>query len=457
MAAAFQAIAQVLSLRIVDSLVEGTLICVFAALLFHLAGRKNAGSRFSYWFSTLLAIATVPMIQSGWWFQGSINAASRSAITLPESFAGYVLCVWAMISSWYLVGIGRGLWQIHLLRKNCNLLDDSALNSLLRETHERYRAKRRVTLCASDQVRVPIAIGLLKPAIVFPQWALQELSPTELNQILLHELEHLRRHDNWTNLAQQLVKAVLFFHPAVWWIERKLALEREMACDDLVIAETSNPRAYAECLARLAEKSFLLRSLELAHAALGRIRQMSARITRILDRNRTARDPGSWQPAVLLVGVFAVGCVAWSSRAPRLVSFERPLVRLAAAEAATTTTLTAGDRTKPSTTAADRTLTALSAAQRSEQTRGTKRPNENLSTVPAVAARASQTKEAGNIIRVVRATSTDVPIVETYYVFYEGPDGDTEIQRVYQIRMLRLTVFQTVVSRPTHQIPRQET
>jgi len=456
MATAFEAIAQVLSLRIVDSLVEGTLICVFAALLFYMAGRKNAGSRFSFWFSTLLAIATVPMIRSGWWSHGSINGASRSAITLPESFAAYVFCVWAVISFWRLLGIGRGLWQIHLLRKNCNLLDDSAVDSLLRETLERYRAKWRVTLYTSDKVRVPIAIGLVKPAIVFPQWALQELSPSELKQILLHELEHLRRLDNWTNLAQQLVTAIFFFHPAVWWIERKLALEREMACDDAVIAETSCPRAYAECLAHLAEKSFLLRSLELAQAALGRIRQMSARIARILDRNRIGQDHGNWRPAVVLVGLFAAGCAAWSSRAPRLIAFERPIVQVAATE------------TRPKALPASEAIesNAISAAPSVSPVVAARRPGDSriaptrqsLSTITSgVAAPATRTKEAGDMIRMVRAASTDVPILETYYVVYENSEGSTEIQQVYQIRLLRLTVFQTVFSRPTHQIPRQET
>jgi beta-lactamase regulating signal transducer with metallopeptidase domain len=71
----------------------------------------------------------------------------------------------------------------------------------------------------------------------------------------LHELAHLRRYDDWTNLAQKLVKALFFFHPAVWWIEKQVSLEREMACDDAVLAETASPRAYAECLAHLAEKT----------------------------------------------------------------------------------------------------------------------------------------------------------------------------------------------------------
>jgi len=456
MASTFQSIAQMLSQRVVDSLVEGTLICVFAALLFRVAGQKNAGSRFLFWFYTLLAIAAVPLIGS--WSHGVVNGASRSAITLPESFATYVLYAWAIVSAWHLLGIARGVWQIHELRKTCILLDDSTLNSSLRETLMRYRAKRDVALYASDHVRVPIAVGLMKPAIVLPKWALEELAPSELNQILVHELEHLRRRDNWTNLAQQLVKAIFFFHPAVWWIERKLSLEREMACDDAVIAETASPRAYAECLARMAEKSFLLRSLELAHAAVGRLRQMSARITRILDGNRTVIDPGNWRPAVVLVGAFAVGCIAWSSRAPRLVAFEQPTIQMAATETGPTSGLPAHDVTKSTAAATTRSVAPLRVAQRPAKTRGPEHRNDDLAGTRALAARSTApVGDAGNMIRMVRATSTDVPIVETYFVFYEGAEGSLEVQQVQQIRMLRLTILQTVVGHSTHQVPRQQT
>ena len=108
---------------------------------------------------------------------------------------------------------------------------------------------------------------------MIPDWALIELSSSELNQVVLHELAHLRRWDDWTNLAQQIIRALLFFHPAVWWIGKKAELEREMACDDAVLAETESPRAYAECLAHLAERSFVQRSLALAQAAIGRFHQ----------------------------------------------------------------------------------------------------------------------------------------------------------------------------------------
>jgi hypothetical protein len=114
--------------------------------------------------------------------------------------------------------------------------------------------------------------------------------------------------------------ALLFFHPAVWWIEKKLELEREMACDDLVLAKAASPQVYAECLVSLAEKSLLRRGLALAQAAVGRMRHMSLRVAQILDKKR----PGAtrvWRPAPVLLTGMSLACLMVFSGTPRLISF----------------------------------------------------------------------------------------------------------------------------------------
>jgi hypothetical protein len=180
-----------------------------------------------------------------------------------------------------------------------------------------------VELCVSADLRVPTAVGFFKPSVVLPTWALAEFSPAELNAVLLHELAHLRRWDDWTNLAQKVVRAVFSFHPAVWFVENRLSLEREMACDDLVLSQTSNPRAYAECLVSLAEKNFLRRGVALAQAAVGRMRQTSLRVLQILD-GRRSKAVGIWKPAPWVVAGFSVVCLVGAEHAPRLVAFVDP-------------------------------------------------------------------------------------------------------------------------------------
>src|SRR5262249_46472234 len=140
-----------------------------------------------------------------------------------------------------------------------------------------------------------------------------------LKYVLMHQLAHLRRWDDWTNLIQKVVRALLFFHPAVWWIERKLALDREMACDDVVLAESPSARDYAECLANVAEKGFMRRQLAMAQAAVHRMKHLTLRVARILD-DRAPKTTRLWKPAGPLVTAAVGLCAFWTSQAPPLVS-----------------------------------------------------------------------------------------------------------------------------------------
>jgi hypothetical protein len=147
--------------------------------------------------------------------------------------------------------------------------------------------------------------------------------------ILLHEFAHLQRRDDWTNLAQKLLRTLFFFHPAVWWIEKQLCLERELACDDVVLAKTHNPRGYAECLVSLIEKrmqkqgahdSFGRRSMTLAQAVIGHARQISIRLAQILDGRRSA-DTRWLRPSFAAVTAFAGLSLLVMPAAPKLVGF----------------------------------------------------------------------------------------------------------------------------------------
>ena len=325
-----------------NCIIEGVLIGFFAWILLRVIGRRNSGTRFAVWFSALLAIAALPVL--GIATSGPATGRVSSAFTVPGSWALDIFIVWAVIAGVSLLRVGVGLLQLRTLRASCTAIDPATLDPLLQSTLQEFQNVRSVTLCHSDRLHVPTAIGLLRPIVVIPSWALQELSTAELHSILIHELAHLRRWDDWTNLAQQVLKALLFFHPAVWWIENQLALEREMACDDAVLAETGNPRGYAQCLISMAEKSFLRRGLALAQAAVNRMRQTSLRVSQILDINRPSATR-IWKPALYSVAAFFVLCLVSLSHAPELIAFQDRMPDAAVASARSpraTLTSTAG-------------------------------------------------------------------------------------------------------------------
>jgi beta-lactamase regulating signal transducer with metallopeptidase domain len=334
----FHEIARLSALRIVESLAQGTAVTIFAGLFLRIRGGKNASTKFAVWFLALMAIAAFPIFSFLLPQHLAVlkTGQPHAVVTLPESWALYLFIAWAVIAISALIQLGRAMWRLRILRARCTPLDP-AIASHLQGMLELNPIKRTIMLCMSDQVRVPTAVGLWKPAIVFPRWATRELSLDELNQIMLHELAHLRRRDDWTNLAQQTVKALFFFHPAVWWIEKQISLEREIACDDAVLEATESPRAYAECLAHLAEKSFVRRSLALAQAALGKMRHTSLRVAQILDAsrgtNREKHSTGKLKPAALVAG-FAMICAVCVSHEPNLIAFQTPASHVESAHAA---------------------------------------------------------------------------------------------------------------------------
>ena len=446
-----QAITELIALRFFDSLVEGTGVCLVAAILLRLAPRQNAATRFALWFSALVAIAVLP------WIGGTLphsavasTAARHAAVMLPSSWATYFLGLWSVLAVWFALGTLRALWHLNALRRNCTPVSTAELDPLLQATLERHGASRGIVLCVSDQVRVPTAIGLFHPRILIPSWVLRDLSATDLNQILLHELAHFSRWDDWTNFAQRLVKIVFFFHPAVWWIDRQVAVEREIACDDAVLAETRSPRAYAECLAYLAEKSFVQRTVALAQAALGKARQTSTRIAQILDGNRPPARPRSWSLAVSLVGIVALASGVLYSRSPALVAFgsyqdtsQRDLGTIAGR--------TTPDATYHTLLPVVQARFSAPVSPRKPHARALLRKRSDMDQNLAVQARALGTHNQ----LLVHSTASKVsrpPVAQTFWVVVESEATNPGASReVYQIQMWRVTVLRTVVS-PSRQV-----
>jgi beta-lactamase regulating signal transducer with metallopeptidase domain len=451
---ALHAAAHLVTLRVMQSLAEGSLVTLFAVLILARPG-QNARTRSAVWFSSLIAIAAVPVI-SGEWLWSAKALPGQPAVTVPDSCALYLFGAWAVIAAWLLLGVARGLAHLWNIRKSCVEIETATLDPFVRETLLRHRGRREVILCKSPNVRVPTALGLINPAVVIPDWLMRELSPVELNQILLHELAHLRRWDDWTNLVQQLIKAIFFFHPAVWWIEKKVALEREMACDDAVLAETGSPRLYAECLARLAEKSFVQRSVVLAQAALGKIRQTTLRVTRILDPQRPSVTSRSLVPAVSLIAVLSVGCGLWTARASRLIAFEGGTA---------VPTISAETYHESQSPISDLVAKSVPAIARPSQMPGVTPAKLILGTahskrVSAGAMTRSRSTHsaprAEQLVKSVSAKAAAVPMTETIFLVIENQGPDLASAPGYQIQMWRLTVFRTIVD-SAPQIPRKQT
>ena len=165
-----------------------------------------------------------------------------------------------------------------------------------------------------------MSLGFLNPAILIPRALLDTLSDSELEHVILHELGHLRRRDDWTNLAQKLIEAMLPVQPAVYWIGHRMSIEREMACDDWVIAATGTAEPYAASLTKVAELSQWAHAGILAAGATGNRSQLFIRVHHMLDRTRNAAPRLAVGP--LGAAIAAIGILIYVGvRTPQMIAF----------------------------------------------------------------------------------------------------------------------------------------
>ncbi len=97
-------------------------------------------------------------------------------------------------------------------------------------------------------LQAPGVIGWIRPIVLLPVAALTGLSEAQLRAVIAHELAHIRRHDFFVNLLQILVETLLFYHPAIWWLNRRIRAERELCCDEIAVSLTGDRLEYARAL-----------------------------------------------------------------------------------------------------------------------------------------------------------------------------------------------------------------
>lgn len=315
---AVQGLAQITVQRVLNSLPEGLLLAGCAWLLLRLLKRQNAGTRFAVWMVTLLGVAGLPLLSALEVGGHPLSVAPHPEITVPSFWAVLFAGFWILIALIALARLAAGVWQVHGIRKRCRNIEVERLDPVLREVFTES-GERRVRLLISESARIPAAIGFRSPAIVLPAWTMRELTADQLKPILIHEMTHLRRRDDWTNLLQKIVRALLFFHPAVWWIDARLSMEREMACDDAVVAATGNAPAYAGSLISLLERGCSRRGWKMAQAAVERAREAAVRIARILESGPASTRVG--RVALGLAAALCMICCGLLEFAPQFVAF----------------------------------------------------------------------------------------------------------------------------------------
>jgi len=320
----------------VSVLWQSALLAAAAWLMLRLVPRLGAAARFAVWTTVFAVSAALPLLHLAG--TKASYAVTAGQLQLDARWSYALAGLWAAASLVRLAALVVQAARLRSLWKNA--LPQAVPQCVPRGTQAAELAAllsggptiagRRVELCTSTDVDRPSVIGFFAPRILVPAWLYEEMSPVELRHVVLHEMEHLRRRDDWMNLLQKIALVLFPLNPALVWLDRRLATERELACDDGVLAATHMPRAYAASLASIAERR-LERTLHgrvfaLALGALGadgilRNRpEFSRRIEGILNRRNAASPVLTGAVAAALVFALA-GAGAALARSPELVSF----------------------------------------------------------------------------------------------------------------------------------------
>lgn len=168
-------------------------------------------------------------------------------------------------------------------------------------------------VCISEKIREAIVIGLWRPLILLPASWLTEMTPEALEAVIAHELAHVRRLDLWVNLLQRLMETLLFYHPAVWWLSRRVSLEREMCADDLAVGATNERLAYAAALEQLGLMRLGHTATQFGAGMGGRPMILLKRVENILGASSSNKRARWWPVALVALAVpLAVGLASTS-------------------------------------------------------------------------------------------------------------------------------------------------
>jgi len=245
----------------VECAVRAALIAVVTAVVLRTIGIKPAAARHTAWTSVMLTMLLLP-VWTAWGpktpirllppveWHGSIETPLQNVLPysvrltemrqvktsgpLPTgqnwTWQSLLLIVYGFGAFGLLARLAIGTARTHRLMSRANVRDGKGISS---------------------ECSCPVTVGWLHPVVILPEnW--QEWPPQQLDAVLTHEREHVRRRDPLIHWLALMNRALFWFHPLSWWLERKLSVLAEETCDAAVLARGHTPQDYSEYLLDIA-------------------------------------------------------------------------------------------------------------------------------------------------------------------------------------------------------------
>ncbi len=218
----------------------------------------------------------------------------------------WLVALWALGAGALALRMALGLAWVHRIGRSSPDIADAFWQARLTQLAARMGVARHVSLRVATALDGPVAAGWWRPMVLVPAALVARMPPDLLEALLAHELAHIRRHDYLVNLAQSAIEALLFYHPVVWWLSRRVRVEREQIADDLAAQALGEPRRLALALQEL--DRFQITHQQLALAANGG--HLMSRIQRLIRPQGRSLNwhTLTWRMALPILGL-TVACV----------------------------------------------------------------------------------------------------------------------------------------------------
>lgn len=267
---------------------QGGVVAMATFVMLLALERARANVRYTVcWIAALLIVAlpAFSLLQPTATASGALPGTPGDAtLSLPSAWWSsdlVILSAWAVWAGVYGIRFLRAMVTIRRARARSQLFP-SQLESVLPGWRRLQSKGRRATLVLSDSVTAAAVLGWGPPVIAVAPTLVNSLDAEDLDRILVHEWTHVQRRDDLVNVVQIFIRTLAGWHPGLWWIDRRLQVEREIACDEVTIAITGAPKSYAQCLLTLAARTSTVRDIQMAPAVL-RSSDLRARVVKILS------------------------------------------------------------------------------------------------------------------------------------------------------------------------------
>jgi beta-lactamase regulating signal transducer with metallopeptidase domain len=313
---------------------QGGMVAVTSFVTLFALQRAGANVRYIVCWATLVlivALPALPAVPSTTPAAGAFLPTQADAVvSLPDAWwtsTLAILAAWMVWASIQLVRFVSAIVAIRRARARSRRFPPY-LESRLPHWSRIHSQGRRATLVLSNSVTSAAVLGWGAPMIAVAPSLVRTLAPDDLDRVLIHEWAHVQRRDDVLNVLQVAVRIVAGWHPALWWIDRRLYLEREIACDELTVAITGSPKSYAECLLKLSTLRGTPRPMQTAPAVFTPF-GLRARVVKIVSPHPFFAPRWSATLAALTIVVLCLASVALGGLTlVEATAFKQPLARM---------------------------------------------------------------------------------------------------------------------------------